>query len=226
MSRRLRISLALVVGMAALTVLVSLLLRNYIREILAVRVSYILWVVDLFLKSMPQVVCWAWLIFVLGVVIYKSLSVEKKQPPPRPAGLIQLSTRERVGLWSRHVQRAMRGNHFSWLSIGERLGELSARVVAHQQRITLREARLMVEREKIADMPDAVRECLEMRYRPIYINRVGWKESIKRLIRQVWDNSRRREWEQLPGLVRNRHLDEMEVVLSYLESQLEVDHEQ
>lgn len=226
MKRRTRIWLWVGLGFLALVMGLSYSLRPFIKEILAVRVSYILWISDLLFKSTPQVVCWTWLIFVLAVVIYKSLSVSKRDiPRPTPAPLSTFIQRERVGIWSRHVQRAMHGNHFSWLSVGEHLGELSMRVLAHQQRIKLREARLLVENGKTLDLPADVQACIEMRYRPVYINRAGWRAQISRLIRQIWFIVLRREWEQLPGLARHRHVKELDSVLSYLETQLEVRHD-
>lgn len=115
------------VGVLAISILLAFPLRNAVYEAVIIPIAYFLWVLRLFYHSVHQSIWWIAAIFVVLVVLARSL---------RPIGRIRERVRlkrkpvigqvENLTVW---MKRTERGIYFKWL-IANRLGKIAHEVLS------------------------------------------------------------------------------------------------
>jgi hypothetical protein len=206
--------------------LISYLLRDFSRQLLGIPITTMLRIIGLFLESTPQVLCWAWLLFMLGVVVYRSLSGRKKEIGRQTSGFLPAEPRERVAPLSMRVYNAVRGNRFAWLILGEQLGELTIKVLSHLQRVQGLNVRRMITNHEIQDVPEDVLRCIEMRFKPDYFIQVDSWSRMKQFIVDFWEYVWKKDQSRNPWFSYQRKQAQIMRVLDYLESQLGVEKQE
>lgn len=206
-----RISGWRLVGFLALTVLLVAVLmaalRDFVREVVVVPLSYLLWFVELILKSIPQFVSWALLLAIVMLLVIRSLRAEPQPAPkPRAVGARSAGT---VEAWLRRIRLRARGQ-YSRERFAQHLGSLVLTVLAYRERLTPRDIQRRLENGDLA-IPPEIRAYLEAEMRPALPRRVGL---TTRLMRRLGLDA-----------AHTSALDrDLEEVVQFLEDQLEVPH--
>ncbi len=114
--------LLVLLGMALVTLLALLLFRDWMTDVLLVRVSYFLWIMGLSIRSRPQYLYWA-LPAVLGIVALILLAAynvemrQKRDTPSLPVGPVS-----RWAEWVLSVRVNPNANRYLYRKVG-RLAE-------------------------------------------------------------------------------------------------------
>jgi hypothetical protein len=190
-----------------LIVLLMLSLRDFVRDVLALPLSYTLWFIGLIGKSIPQIWFWTGLLAVVLIIAMRSLSRERRPPPTTPPQ----STRAplgRITVWTERISMLLKGK-YSRQRFGYFIGKLILDVLSHEERLSLRDVERRLEQGEL-DLPPAVRDYLFSRLKPgITGTRPSFRVWLKRLL----------------GLEKplTAQLDaELESIIKFLEDQLEV----
>lgn len=184
------------------TIALMLAVRNFVRDVLAMPVSLILWFFKLVLDSIPQSICWFTLLVMVIVFAIKSLgtsrgpSTGKPQPPaPRPG---------RVAMWADRIDLLLKGN-YSRHRFGYYIGRLILDVLSHEEQVSYRDIEIQLEQETLT-LPPVVEEYLMSRLKPALATRTTLFERVKQFL----------GLERHPTSPLNR---EIESVVHYLETE-------
>lgn len=190
-----------------LSVLLMLGLRNFVRDALALPLSYILWLAGLIFDSIPQIWCWTGLLAAVLVIAMRSLDRERRPPAATPPQSTRVPL-GRITVWTERITMLLRGK-YSRHRFGYFIGKLILDVLSHEERLSLRDIERRLERGEL-ELPPAVRDYLFSRLKPGVI---GAPPSL--LVRL----------KRLLGLEKPLTVElnaELESIIKFLEDQLEV----
>jgi hypothetical protein len=141
-----------------LTVLLVVALRDVVRETIVVPLLYVLWLVRLFLGSMPQMLFWSVFLIVACFLALGSLAREKSaRHDPGPA--VETSSGQ-VSVWARRIRLMARGGYMGWY-FGQHVEKLIAEVLAYRERLSTREIRRRMKARDL-EAPPEVRAYFEI----------------------------------------------------------------
>jgi len=182
-------------------------LRNFVRDTLALPLSYTLWFVGLIVKSIPQVWLWAGLLVIMLIIATRSLNRERR-PSPATSSPATRAPLGRIAMWTERITMLRKGK-YSRHRFGYFSGKLILDVLSHEERLSLRDVERRLEQGEL-ELPPAVRDYLFLRLRPEAAGSApGFFTRLKRLLRL----------EKPP----TAQLDaELESIIKFLENQLEV----
>ena len=186
----------------AIVIALMLALRAFVRDVLALPVSHLLWLADLAFKSIPQFVCWMALVLMGLVIALKSLgrkkrvTISKTQSSPIVPG--------RVAAWTERIELLLDGK-YSRHRFGYYIGRLILDVLSHEERLNFRDIERRIEQEQLV-LPPEVHQYLMARLRPGLPRRPSFLARLKLLL----------GLENQPTSPLNRELDS---VIRYLEEQ-------
>ncbi|MBN2389354.1 MAG: hypothetical protein JXR84_01440 [Anaerolineae bacterium] len=190
-----------------LAVLLTLGLRDFVRDVFALPLSYILWFAGIIFETVPQIWFWTGLIVIALVIAMRSLDRER-QPPPSAPGKSSHPARGQINIWAERVDMLLKGR-YSRHRFGYFIGKLILDVLSHEERLSLRELERRLEQGE-TDVPPVVREYLFSRLRPGYTDtRPSFLTRLKRFF-------------GLEKPLAIRLNTELETIVKYLEDQLEV----
>jgi len=190
-----------------LAVLLALGLRNFVRDVFALPLSYILWFAGIIFETVPQIWFWTGLVVIALVIAMRSLDRERRPPPPTP-GKSSRPARGRIDVWAERVTMLLKGR-YSKHRFGYFIGKLILDVLSHEERLSFRELERRLEQDD-TDVPPVVREYLFSRLRPGYTDtRPSFLTRLKRFF-------------GLEKPLATRLNTELETIVKYLEDQLEV----
>ncbi len=182
-------------------------LRDLVRELIVVPLSYVAWFGDLLLQSLPPIFFWIILIFIALRIALRSL--RRPDPPeeePKAPAVVYPSP---VGLWTHRLRLTQIGRYSRW-RLAHHLSELAAEILAHQQGITPREARDRI-RDGEFEAPPEIHTYLHLGMSPQLLE---GRDTITRLLVRL---GLRQEPSSPLDL-------DPERVIVFLEDQLEVEH--
>ncbi len=145
-----------------LAVLLMLGLRNFVRDTLALPLSYIIWLLGILFQTIPQIWFWVGLVIVALILAIRSLDRERRPAPAAPGKSLH-PARGRIDVWAERVNMLLKGN-YSRQRFGYFIGRLILDVLSHEERINLRDLDRRLEQGEI-DAPPAVRDYLSARLR-------------------------------------------------------------
>jgi len=190
-----------------LVVLLTLGLRDFVRDTIALPLSYILWFVGIIVRTIPQLWFWAGLLIVILITAMRSLDRERRPSPGAP-GKSPYPARGRIAVWAERVNMLLRGK-YSRHRFGYFIGKLILDVMAHEERLNYRDVERRLQQSDI-DVPQAVRDYLISRLRPAHTEaRPKFFNRLKRFL----------------GLEKQLAVQlnaELETIITFLEEQLEV----
>lgn len=190
-----------------LAILLMLGLRNFVRDTLALPLSYMIWLVGIIVQTIPQIWLWTGLIVIALILALRSLDRERR-PPPAASGKPLHPARGRIDVWAERINMLLRGN-YSRQRFGYFIGKLILDVLSHEERINLKDIERRLEQDD-TEVPPVVREYLFSRLRPGYTDtRPSFLTRLKRFL----------GLEKPPAARLNT---ELETIVKYLEDQLEV----
>lgn len=190
-----------------LVVLLTLGLRDFVRDMFALPLSYILWFAGIIFETIPQIWFWTGLIVIALVIAMRSLDRERLAPPSAP-GKSSRPARGRIDVWAERVNMLLKGR-YSRHRFGYFIGRLILDVLSHEERLSLRDLERRLEQGE-TDVPPIVRDYLFSHLRPAHTEaRPSFLTRLKRFL----------------GLEKplTAHLNaELETIVKFLEDQLEV----
>jgi hypothetical protein len=190
-----------------LAVLLTLGLRDIVRDVLALPLSYMLWFAGIIFETIPQIWFWTGLIFIVLILAMRSLNRER-QPPPSAPGKSSRPARGRIDVWAERINMLLKGR-YSRHRFGYFIGKLILDVLSHEERLSFRDVERRLEQGE-PDVPPIVRDYLFSRLRPAYTEaRPNFLTRLKHFFR-------------LEKPLTARLNTELETIVKFLEDQLEV----
>ena len=190
-----------------LAVLLTIGLRDFVRNALALPLSYMLWFAGIIFETVPQIWFWTGLIVVALVLAMRSLDRER-QPPSTPPGKSARPARGRINVWAERVNMLLKGR-YSRHRFGYFIGKLILDVLSHEERLSFRDLERRLEQGE-KDIPPVVRDYLFSRLKPAYAEaRPNFLTRLKRFFR-------------LEKPLSASLNAEVETIVKFLEDQLEV----
>jgi len=127
---------------AALGLPLMFLMENFIRDAIVTPVAYLAWVVGVVVDALPQSYLLAAIIAVAVYAAARSLS--REPPPPRKQKLTSAPPEGAAAAWHRRLELTTKGA-YSQQRIRQNIGQLILQVIAHEQRLSSREAAYRIE---------------------------------------------------------------------------------
>ena len=123
-SRRLP-RLLVLLGMALVTLLALLLFRDWMTDVLAVRVSYYLWILGLSIRSRPQNLYWALpaVVGIIALILLAAYNIDVRQTRDKPSSPVGP-----VARWAEWVQ-SVRVNPYANRYLYRKVGRLAEHVL-------------------------------------------------------------------------------------------------
>ena len=145
-------------ALAALAIgLLSLTLRDFVREAIVLPIAYTAWVVGVLVESLPQII--PWLIFLaVGLIIALSSLIDRPKRD-RAADGVTADRRGPVEALARRIDLATHGYYFRW-HLARRLRELAVDAIAYRRRLTSEQVKQRLAAGTL-DLPPAIRVYLE-----------------------------------------------------------------
>jgi len=190
-----------------LAVMLALGLREFVRDALALPLSYMLWFASIIFQTIPQIWFWTGLIVIALIIALRSLDRER-QPPPSAPGKSARPARGRIDVWAERADMLLKGR-YSRHRFGYFIGKLILDVLSHEERLSFRDLERRLEQGE-TDVPPVVREYLFSRLKPAYAEvRPNFLTRLKRFF-------------GLEKSLAPRLNAELETIVKFLEDQLEV----
>jgi hypothetical protein len=142
------LALLLLVGMV-------FVVEDLFRDAFVIPLLYTFWVLQILFESFSQVLLWAVLIALAVIVASRSLLKRSALPPVRHTEAAQ---RGRVEEWARLIQLSNRSPYSRW-RLAQRLSKLVADILAHEERLSPRQARQRLDAGAL-DLPPEVQAYL------------------------------------------------------------------
>lgn len=131
---------------AAMGLPLMFLMENFIRDAVVTPVAYLAWVVGVVLDALPQSYLLA---AIVAVAIYAAArSLSRDPPPPQKQKLTSRPAEGTAAAWYRKLELTTKGT-YSLRRIRQHIGQLILQVIAHEQRLTVREIAHRIETGEI-----------------------------------------------------------------------------
>jgi hypothetical protein len=210
----------LLAPLLVLVIVLTIFLTDFVREAIVVPISYILWLGNLVLKSISQILLWAWLPVIAFFIALRSLSTAKKDKPIRIVSEAETRypRRQRVDFWVIQIHQSH--GYFGRTRFAEHLGRLILDILAYQERITPWEIEQRIENGDL-EVPPVVRSYLHEKRRRYSEGSGGLYQRLRRWLKNA-----------VTILIKGRssvrpasHHPDLETVVAFLEKQLEVEYD-
>ena len=217
--------LALVPGVLLVAAL-TLLLREWVRDVILTPILFLLWLGGLMIRSTPQWIFWGVFLVLALLILANSLITGKirvqnvdRAEPERPR-------RAPVLFWARQIRWGARRD-FSAMGNADPLRRLVLEAIVFQERLSLTEVEERLESGEL-DVPPAIRVYLQRKPAPEPFSPV----SLWGRLWQRWSDLRQQAYTLISGLVEPRSYSqpfpfesELESVAQFLEDRLGVVHD-
>jgi hypothetical protein len=121
---------------AAMGLPLMFLMENFIRDVIVTPVAYMAWVAGVVLDALPQSYLLA---AIIAVAIYAAArSLSREPPPPKRHKLTSAPPEGTAAAWYRKLELTTKGA-YSQQRIQQHIGQLILQVIAHEQRLSVRE---------------------------------------------------------------------------------------
>ena len=213
----------LVVFLVFIFILIGVLLviqGDYIRQSIAVPLSYALWIGVLILRAVPQVVFWVLLVLIGVRIAGDSLFSNPDQPHYTPQE-VDYPKRDRVDFWLSQIYRP--NGVYAVIRFGEFFRRLILEVLAHQYRMLPAQIETLL-RKKSLDVPPALYAYVTEDNLRETTGIPNWFQRIKALFLSSTDLRfpKGDQYDDTP----NRAPDgSLESIIQFLEGQLEKKHD-
>lgn len=159
---------------------IAFVLRGPVREFIVLPLAYLIWLTDLFLRSVPQAIFLALLVVLAGIIVLRGFG-RTAAPEARPAasaGARRESTR--FGYWARQFDRCEE-SAFASERLAMELRDLVSRILADEERLSTDEVIARV-RDGSLVVPAEVRTLMTRPQAWLAANKV---DPLARLIRRI-----------------------------------------
>ena len=214
-----------ILGIITLVVMGALLfsLREVVREVVVIPVSYLFWLFGILIDSTNQFYFWLVVLFIGLMVASRSLRPKKKNPELDPEVLVPeevgfVPGRGRVGYWAMRVNMLRMGPYYQG-SFNEGISRLLVEVLAHRHHITNRQVEQFIENGSL-HVPEEIRT---------FVRSNLWRRELKSanyigiFFRNLWEWILNKVRKVSTGPERALDPDVVRVI-QYMEEELEVSY--
>jgi hypothetical protein len=194
---------------------------GYVRQVMAMPVTRIIWFVRLLIDSTPQVLFWGVLLIIFFVVSIKSLSSGNRPSPRAATEPLQPPRRERIAFWTNQVAHALSGDRYSRVRMEGHLGDIALHLLAYQQKEDPEKIRRLILQDKLV-IPPEIEACVNARFRAVLEPEPGFWASIWLGLLRLFPFLKKRSNQPMELFSGSTPGDELEAIVHYLEEQLEV----
>jgi hypothetical protein len=205
-----------------LVVILTLALREFVREKIVLPLAYFWSLLLLLFSSTPQVVFWGIFILISIFIIIKTLLAGKDKVvvPIEPKEDSLAPGRDHIYHWTIQVQLAVHGNLYFRDRVMRSLERLVMGVIAYQERLTFKEVEYALAHRSLEVPPDIARL---FDYQPEIVSSPGDGKFVQ--LMKVWYSRIKSEFGRL--ILKKESPNEyqkLEEIIDYLETQLEIKH--
>ncbi len=206
------ILLCAALGLIGLIVL-TLALQNFVRDAIAVPISYFLWILGILYRSTPQIFFWVIVLIIIVALAFKGMSGVQSVPKQDYNSELNYPKRERVSFWL--LQLALARSGYSWVRLADFLGKLALDALAFHYQQPLRQVEHQIE-TGVLEIPAEMKKFIKARQQFEQSQTTSWFHNLASRIKE----------RLMPQSGFNRFLEhDLEVAINYLEKQLEVSHD-
>lgn len=238
MSKGSSVNLRRLILILVLLLLVSVLLffwlRDVIREVIVLPISYLLFVTGIIVDTAPQLFFWLAILLIAFWIAYRSLSTRRRAVLP-PAAPVLSDTFDRnpyggrVAFWSSKVNqmRTYRSDYYR-STFHYSLARLLIELLAHRYRLTMLETEERL-RSGMLEVPAEIREYVlsSLSRRDIkhenFLSR--FRKSIIEKIRRLFSFRSESFWKHAEISSDNQAEAQIARIIRYMEEELEVTHD-
>jgi hypothetical protein len=153
MKRRL-LSLLVILALAGL---LTLVIGDWLRQVIVIPLLYVVWIGRLIFESISQLVIWVLFLLILLPLALKSLFKEK--PPAAAVQPPEMLPSKRIGDWLYLLRQAHKDIYYRW-QLAQQVQKLTVSALAQAERISPRLARQRLA-EGDLDMPPELQAYLQ-----------------------------------------------------------------
>ena len=222
-----RLLVLLLTPSVLLVVALTLVLRDWVRDVILTPILFLLWLGGLLIRSTPQWIFWGVFLVLAVLILANSLGTGKRPDQNVDRAEPGHPQRERVLFWAKQIRWRARRD-FSPLGNGEPLKRLILEVIAFQERLSLTEVEQRLESGEL-DVPPTIRMCLQHKPTPEPSSPV----SIWERLQHRWADFGRRAHVLISGLTESRSYtqpspfdSELESMTQFLEDRLRIIHDE
>ena len=137
--------------------LLTLVLQDFTRRVIATPLLYVFWIGRLLLESIPQIGFWWLFLFIALAVAGRSLL--KHKPAPQPTRRAEKAGRGRIETWAKLIIESKQETYYKW-QLAQHLQELTLAVLAHDERLTPKQIKQRLLDNQL-DMPPEIQAYLQ-----------------------------------------------------------------
>jgi len=190
-----------------LIVLLTFAVRDFIRNTLALPLSYMLWLAEIIIQSIPQIWFWAVGLIVMLSIAMRSLDRDRRPVPAAPPASGHV-THGRLAIWNERIAMLLCGK-YSRQRFGYFIGKLILDVLSYEKRLSIRDVERRLDQGEL-ELPPAVQDYLLARLKPgLSSTKMPLFTRLKRFL-------------GLEKPLETQLSTELESVIKFLEEQLEV----
>ena len=221
-----RILILLLTFGVLLVAALTLILRDWVRDVILTPILFLLWLGGLLIRSTPQWVFWAVFLVLALLILANSLAPGKRLDQNVERGEPGRPRRERVLFWAKQIHWRARRD-FSPMGSAEPLRKLILEALAFQERLSIAEVEQRLESGEL-DVPPSVRMYLQRKLTPEPSSPV----SLWGRLQHRWADFRLRAYALISSLTESRantqpspFESELESVAQFLEDRLGVTYD-
>jgi hypothetical protein len=205
---RLRHILIIVLAVVVLALPLMFLLENFVRDAIVTPAAYVVWLAGVIIGALPDTYLLGIAIILIVYIAVRSLLRERDEPDHQR--IPHTPTEGSATTWLRKLQLVTKGT-YSPQRLEHHIGQLVLRVVAYENRCSMREAGHLIESGQL-DMPNELTPYIQA----ALSRRLPRTPTI---------------WERLKALIIGHHrpkatdqniTEELEPMLSYVEKELKI----
>jgi hypothetical protein len=210
---KVRVGLVFVATALILSVL-TLLYWDFVRDTIIIPIYYLLWVANLTLKSVPQGVYLALLIFICILIGWNTLSSVRIHPISRGFESIRPQTDARYNHWKK-LYAKLHTSPFGRETFAWEARKLILSVLVQQYGIDIAEVETLV-RDGTISLPDSIRDLILLKKIPISDTTAGRTENLVTRLRRLFSKTKSPNNPQIDHFVSE--------MVHFIEHQLEINH--
>jgi hypothetical protein len=182
-------------------------LRSFTRDYVMALIPRLLWIVRLFISSIPQLFFWFLFLSISLFIAGRSLIKHRRPAPTSSTSITPLAGRVQALMHA--IDRTSQGVYFKWRLAQHLLG-LTLETMAYRERVSPDEMRQRLKSGTLI-MPPTIKGYLQTGLTPVYTAPAGLFSRIKQRLRQ--------------GVIISPLDLNPETIIQFLEDQLEIEYD-
>ena len=210
------------IGLLVLLTVLAFSLRDVVREVIVIPLSYLFWVIGIFIDSTPQIFFWLALLLISLLVAGRSIRPKTKAVEAhfRTDSMIPANAAGRVGYWVSRVNTLRLGSFYRQ-NFNQSLNRLLLDLLSYRHHLTTRQVELAIRSGNLY-LPQEIAAFVKSNTRDQYDAQANIFTWIFQAIREWFTLRLGRTTQNTETLL----TPEVRRVITYMEEELEVTYEQ